>query len=803
VSRPGAWALVVGIDAYDDPSIRRLRGAVADACAMVGWLRAFGVPEAQILLHLAPSDDSRSRADAVGMSYQPAREPDIWHSIVDRLKPVADGEWLLVYLAGHGLYDPSTQRLFLTQEAGPDAYVNLGIELYTEYFRSMSFADQFLIMDGCLNYPYPSSQRPTIKADMRSGVTGFTARPRNGWAAVFAASQDERALEIAGGGLFTRELLKVLDPTTPDINAQFLDFTSGDRWLDLALAMQRVTPSVVAIANAQTPPQPQTPQLDRRGRFANAEPLPLVPMTSVPVSRIDVDVRPAIALDSLEHLRIAVDDLPYWDHRLPSPPARTISGPITAALPKGLTVSLVARMASDSGWLDERVERRFRSDTDQRVTLEYRRFDPGDDPNRHEVRTLPPGGGAGPAPDFDARGIGPYPREGNVSIERTESGRTVTFDAGAGDLVATITERVAQRAWRSTPTDIGVEVRMARHAQAHGNLRLVLPRRGAIRLAGALAYHPTVRLSPQRVHALPAWRSSDAISLADIAQEPIRSVEPGPLTVSVDLPWGSWQHTVRVPATGVSRVRIPPRIGNPPLRLRLLREASRPDVAVVGTGLRPDQAWLNGLDNGRSALARAAKGDGDWAFRLRGAESRVDNGLYRFTVAGKRYAFPASDAPLGVAIGDDWIRVEPLSVVQEPIWDLLVAVGRLDALAPEDLVALSRQKWLDPLLGVAAAYGLYAARSWAYLDEVLGNLARLTRIPDVPLLRSAAAIQQHKKREQAIADRPNAYIPRFRWGVEIGADLSQSLDEGWVGEMSAIANHLSPLSIWTAWRETH
>src|SRR5947209_7248984 len=147
------WALVVGIDKYDAaPTVRELQGAVADAVVAVQWLRQLGVPDAQIRLHASPSATNAAALNQLGLVYKPARDPDIWSSVSDIREQT--GTRLFVFLFGHGLYEPSTRRLFLTQEAGVGgAWNNMGIELYIELFLSMKFARQFLVLDGCLNKP--------------------------------------------------------------------------------------------------------------------------------------------------------------------------------------------------------------------------------------------------------------------------------------------------------------------------------------------------------------------------------------------------------------------------------------------------------------------------------------------------------------------------------------------------------------------------------------------------------------------------------------------------------------------------
>src|SRR5260370_39192273 len=108
-----------------------------------------------------------------------------------RLERGIGGTRLFVFLAGHGLYEPTSRRLFLTQEFTPDTPTNMGMDLYIERFRSMaSFDRQFLFLDGCQNLPYSQSERQKIAASMYGGRTGFAPRPQCTLIACYAAAHD-------------------------------------------------------------------------------------------------------------------------------------------------------------------------------------------------------------------------------------------------------------------------------------------------------------------------------------------------------------------------------------------------------------------------------------------------------------------------------------------------------------------------------------------------------------------------------------------------------------------------------------
>ena len=144
------WALVVGIDKYDDDEIPVLTGAVADAVAATRWLQRLGVPQSQILLHAAPSEKSAGRLAAV-QCWKPCRAGDIWESL--GMLRGKKGSRLFVFLFGHGLFEDGRPegRLFLAQDFGKPWFSNLSIEWHCKYLLSLGFSRQFLIMDGCLN----------------------------------------------------------------------------------------------------------------------------------------------------------------------------------------------------------------------------------------------------------------------------------------------------------------------------------------------------------------------------------------------------------------------------------------------------------------------------------------------------------------------------------------------------------------------------------------------------------------------------------------------------------------------------
>jgi hypothetical protein len=151
-----------------------------------------------------------------------------------------------------------------------------------------------------------------------------------------------------------------------------------------------------------------------------------------------------------------------------------------------------------------------------------------------------------------------------------------------------------------------------------------------------------------------------------------------------------------------------------------------------------------------------------------------------------------------------------LSNVPAQEWDLLVATGRLDALSVEQAVDLTRQKWVDDILGLAGAYAVYAAHAQTYLREVLQNLHSLGhRSLDIDLL----TVSLEQKPDERLSSNavskllgwaePGA-VPWFRWGVPLALDLLAAAPDDrrlirWRDVLASIEPQLSLTSTWSSW----
>jgi tetratricopeptide (TPR) repeat protein len=210
------WALVVGIDQYQGSKIRQLKGSARDAVAAVTWLRSLGVPDRQILFHAHPNPAARQDVEDLGIEARGCTNDKLVESILDLER--RKGARLFIFLSGHGLFEPTTGPLFLTQDARDGCMRNLGLNEYIQFFMSFRFPAQFLFLDGCLNHPYGTNLRPQLSAEGPPARIGtYTARRATTLWACMAAENGETAREDdrARRGLFLRHLLEAVDPDHP------------------------------------------------------------------------------------------------------------------------------------------------------------------------------------------------------------------------------------------------------------------------------------------------------------------------------------------------------------------------------------------------------------------------------------------------------------------------------------------------------------------------------------------------------------------------------------------------------------
>jgi len=158
-----SWALVIGIDGYDEPH-SNLKGCVRDALGVRAWLldpAGGGVPPDQLILALSGTEESPAwEVDSVG-----ATKRDIFMAL-SRLAEQADGQSdrLFFYFAGHGIQvrvNNSDENALLAADftkVMTDNSCLLG-SLY-EFLGTTRFREQFFFIDACRNTPWPGELEP-------------------------------------------------------------------------------------------------------------------------------------------------------------------------------------------------------------------------------------------------------------------------------------------------------------------------------------------------------------------------------------------------------------------------------------------------------------------------------------------------------------------------------------------------------------------------------------------------------------------------------------------------------------------
>ena len=764
---PSTWALIVAIDEYDDAGLRSLEGPVADACEAIGWLRKLGVPDGHIFLHASPSDASRGAIDALGLSYLDAREPTIWSSIAQLRGE--QGSRLFIFLFGHGLYDPQSRRLFLTQEAGVGgAYVNLGIDEYRELFLSMSFRDQVLVMDGCLNYPYADTARPTVKAAMHPSITGYTARPGNGLVECFAASQDQRAAEIDGRGAFARRLFAAIDPDTPLPDGVDFDFGSGERRLDVRMVMDKVIPQVARDAAALVPSVTQQPQYFRHGRAGAEAGFAFCTLPATESKSITVELTPQDVTPHAERVRVWLDEMPYWTHTEPAIPGDPVTFPLTVVFPAGVRGVAACQLAAQTEWqAPDRAS--FVANDDQVVTLVAAAGQPIALGPRDGLGSAPPGveinsgtvefgvklveRDGSPAYEMNSAhyatvaertglidtGAGLISDDAGIDVQIHEDGPTFSIDGFAFEAGVRLVNRVADEVRAVIPPGYHVQI-VAPANVAVAGLRLELA--GS---AEALAGLSVGRGCRRGRSSLGIRSGAQGVAGRPRGSSPCMALTPG-LRRSRSICRGGrgarrfgFRRLVRPWCS------CPRRWGF--LRFGLVwsrRCAQRPLGGAAEVWVIDDRAVMTSRIGLTDPVERPAVRDGDGLPAVWSVEGPGDQGPWTSVVGSAgHWSFPVSFfGPLAVNADPANPRVEPLSLTPSPDWDLLLSAGRLDVLTTEQAVALTNLKWSDYLVGLAGAYAVYASGDPEYLDVVVANLEGLGPLLDVSLLAYAAELRR-------------------------------------------------------------
>ncbi|MFE6194812.1 caspase family protein [Streptomyces sp. NPDC057838] len=216
-------ALIVGIERYDAGPGWDLPGPARDAVAFHRLLRAAGVPEEQLRLHLAPLPPF-----VPAVPHRPADRTTLRRVLVREL-PRDRGDVLWVWWGGHGVLDRAGHlRLFCADATTAD---KLGIDLDSALDRYAGdavpgFGEQLWVVDACESFeedlafrePLPPDALPAGRRNHAHRQTLLRAAGRGR----VAANDPER-----GTGLFSEILLGLLAeeaaalPAPPDPEGLF------------------------------------------------------------------------------------------------------------------------------------------------------------------------------------------------------------------------------------------------------------------------------------------------------------------------------------------------------------------------------------------------------------------------------------------------------------------------------------------------------------------------------------------------------------------------------------------------------
>ena len=746
------WALVVGIDVYDH--VKQLKGPVRDAIAVVGWLRQLGVTDDRILLHASPCPESRDLLKDLGIAHRGCTQSEIWQSLSTLLNN--SGSRLFVFLLGHGYYLFDGGCVFLTKEADTNAMTNFGIGWLSDLLRTRSYQRQFILMDGCMNYGYAGSQRPTFKPGEYSGAPNDPGLASVSQWFGYAASPGETAAEPNGRGLFTTTLLAALDPAKPNPLCTTIDDATGAYELDLVKAITDVVnPTVAQQIRTQRPGirRLDTGPADTRALVAAITPVQTVALRTL--------VDPMTAVPDVDYVTLVSQGF-EWQRKVPHPMGSALNLPFTSVLPAGLKLIGWCEMKPETDWADPDVER-VTTGTGGDVVFKLNR-----DRSIDVVKVTTVGVDDTVVAAMNSNAvtaatsiIARAGAQGKVWLSPSRTGGIVYVTAGEEGHLESVSRRIADAIDRNTSSDVHTTLERQQLPPAESKPRWH-------------GWMLDIDLGPDQARERPLVQIGDSsrgmslLGLADLGQIAIDGLAP--VRIVLNLPWGRWVTIVEPPddAGNTPRLVFPDGVGLPPVR-----------NSLRGTVLQPETAAFEKIEYWKTAFALAVTttepaelhvGTGDLASRLLSGDDRTDDwpalygtdkempggpNLYRddelmeadwpigkLDVGSSRTSlfFPMSYPNLAF---DDRIapRIEPLSVSTSPLWDLLVSAGRLEARALDPGGVTRILKSGDPLLMLAGMYGCYLNG----FDEALDHLQRFfpeeSEHPDVVILRHAYAMK--------------------------------------------------------------
>lgn len=794
------WALVIGIDNYDS-ILPPLTGATRDAAMSVKWLRALGVPDNQILLHAAPSGVGKEEINALGLPFRGCSDPEIWKSFEKLM--TSSGSRLFVFLAGHGLWEPAGERVFLTQEANENVMKNLGIDWYARLLRGLPFSKQFIFMDGCLNAPYSATRRSTFEAGKQGSVTPKPERADVEQWFCYGAAVSQRSLEIDERGLFSSVLLATLDPGMRDLRCLVVNDSNGATSLDLQFAINNIVSPIVSARAWAKSKLRQNPGLQMLSGGASRTSVPVVEFAPTRTSSISIAIGPSEALSEISHVTLSFDKLD-WRRRVPSPPDDSVPGMIHSVLPSGLWMQVRCSMIDGASWRQP-AQQEFDTSENREVRFVVEPVSPapaGADPiRRSEINTVTVDGDVTGGMNSKYNSIVRtfiQSKGAAITFEEHETGPVLYARDSDEDMLRDITLNIASKLSSELPSSMSTRVSGVNTQQMISAVSLALSESKALLLGGLLQSHQVVLIG-----------DDTSRSFEELVLNPVVAVEPGPVTVRVVLPWGTWTKRIIAVQNQVVDVVLPDHVGVPPLRVALLKslQPSRPAPANSVVTFRTTAVPRYQASGGSTVTFTRAK-DSQWKSSL-WLSPPISGGSW--TAVGKlpgrmgTLIFPLNQNGVVAVQSGTHPRAEPLSNVDAPHWDRLISLGLLQEITPAEAVKITNEKWVDPLLGLAGAYACLAQQMDDYVNTVLKNLDQIDpALPDVAILFAALDRRSgvksdavHSRLEKILGD---GSVPLFGWGVAVGALAASYYGVNELAEKyQKISQTLVEESIWTLW----
>lgn len=131
---PSRWAVIVGVENYDDTTLTKLRSPIANAQLVRNTLlRRYAVPEKQALLLIDPS---RVRLE---------------QGVVDLIKRLGGDDKLIVYYSGHAYRDTNGKTYLAPKDFQFRRMAESGVSLewFVEQLDGSDAGDKLLLLDAC------------------------------------------------------------------------------------------------------------------------------------------------------------------------------------------------------------------------------------------------------------------------------------------------------------------------------------------------------------------------------------------------------------------------------------------------------------------------------------------------------------------------------------------------------------------------------------------------------------------------------------------------------------------------------